>query len=338
MFGRKIHQSPWALALAMGLGTFAAPVRAGEDRVDIDRLPRTVRHEIETATRDGSRVVVIRVSDDDRSEEDYFVRYLASDGREMKLRVRPDGRVLEQGPTREQRRKDEVARLQDVKTEGERARMQEELAEQREREDHERYEAFRAAQAHEAAEHTAQAGRWGVSLKDLSEEYNSTDRRRARYDDLPPGARGSTWKRSERLTSIISATRWTADSSILPITTPAQRRMVCRVDQYGKLLGKNELVQSAAVPVQVEQRAVSMTFEQLPREIRDVMRRETRGGRDLAFYRIDRGNEVFYSVHYTLDSNRRLDLWLRPDGDVVSRTPTAIQPGDRHYERDELGR
>ncbi len=325
----------WVSPFLLGMGALAAPVFAGEDRVDIDRVPKVVRHEIEAATRDASHIVVIRVSDDSRPEEDYFARYVDGAGREMKLRLTPGGRVLERGPTREQRHKDELARIQEARNEAERARLREELAAQREREDHEQYEAFRASQEH--AEH---AGHWGVTLKELSEEYNSTDRRRVGDDDLPRGVR-RTFDSETIGTSDVDYYQYTVDGRQFysaHYNTGAERRMVCRVDEHGKLLGKNELLAVAAAPLPVEQHAVSLTFEELPRAIRETMRRETRDGRDLAFYRITRGNDVFFTVHYTTDSNRRLDLWLGADGQLVSRNPTAIQPGDRNYQRDELGR
>lgn len=53
------------LGFALGLGAVAPWVAAREETIELDKVPKHIRHEIENGTKGGSHVVVILVKDDD---------------------------------------------------------------------------------------------------------------------------------------------------------------------------------------------------------------------------------------------------------------------------------
>jgi len=232
----------WMLGFALGLGAAAPWVSAKEQTIDLDKVPKHIRHEIEEGTKGGTHLKVIQVVEEEgRPAEDYFVRY-ELDGKDMKMRISPAGKVLEHGETRTQRHKDEEARLAEAKTDAEREKIQASLAAEREADDRAQ---FQAAQAAFAAHHGPPPGPGSAaSLKDISEEYNSTDRRPIRYADLPPGAK-KTFDLETIGTTHIDYFAYTAGGHgfySAHYDTGADRRVVCRTDDTGRLLGKNDLV------------------------------------------------------------------------------------------------
>ncbi len=248
MYGLISRRSTrWVLGFALGLGAVAPWVAAKEEEVDLDKVPKHIRHEIENGSKGGSHVVVIMVRDEGRPSEDYYVRFESADGKQMKMRIAPNGKVLEQGETRAQRHKDEEARLAEAKTDEERAKIQASLAAEREAEDRAQFQAAQAAAEAQAAAHHGPPpgpGSASMTLKDLSEEYNSKDRQPIPYAALPPGAK-KTFDMETIGTTHVDYFKYTAGGTLFysaHYDTGADRRVVCRVDDNGKLLGKNDLV------------------------------------------------------------------------------------------------
>jgi len=304
-----------ALALVLGLGAAASVARAAEEKMDIGKIPPFIRHEIEQDTKGAAHVEVIKITTEGRPDEEWVVKY-SEGNKPMTLRLDPTGRVIEQVAA--EHKPDEA---------------------QREKADREKFEAYQAAHAREAGVHPENADRTFPGAKEMSEEYNSKDLHRIPGNQLPPGAR-KTFDMETIGTTDIDYYKYTVEGRLFysaHYTTDAGRRIVCRVDQNGKLLGKNELkpVSSATV----EEHAVGgLHLDQLPKSIQETMQRETAGGKDLAYYKITRGDKLFYTVHYTTPQNQRYDLWLDPEGHTVSHLLCVLQPGDRDFVHLELGR
>jgi hypothetical protein len=253
------------LGFALGLGAASPWVGAKEDAVELDKVPKHIRAEIDKGTKGGSHIKVILVTEEGERSQDYYVRYESGDGKDMKMRIAPNGKVLEHGETRDQRHKDEEGRLAQAKTDAERAQIQAQLAAEREAEDKAQFQAAQAAAQAQAQAAAAQAqaaaaaaaarhapppppppapSYASLSLKDLSEEYNSTDRQSIAYAVLPPGAK-KTFDMETIGTTHVDYFKYTAGGRLFysaHYDTGADRRVVCRVDDTGKLLGKNDLV------------------------------------------------------------------------------------------------
>src|SRR5277367_6261641 len=155
MYGlMKSRSARWMLGFTLGLGAVAPWVAAKEETIEMEKVPKHIRHEIENYAKGGSHIVVIMVREEEpRPSEDYYVRFESADGKQMKMRIAPNGRVLEEGETRAQRHKDEEARLAEAKSDAERARIQASLAAEREAEDRAQFQAAQAACATAAAAH-----------------------------------------------------------------------------------------------------------------------------------------------------------------------------------------
>ncbi len=304
----------------------------------MDKVPPFIRQEIEKDTKNAKNAEVIKITTEGRPDEEWVVKY-SEQGKPMTLRLDPTGRVIEQGavpPARTRRKRQD---WQKPGTRRKRQRSRKELAGKRDKEDRAQYEAYSAAHAKEAAVHAENAERTFPGVKEMSEEYNSKDLHRISGTELPPAVR-KTLDMETLGTTGVDYYKYTVNGKLFysaHYTTDAGRRIVCRVDQYGKLLGKNELKPVASSTV--EEHAVGgLHLDQLPPNIQATMQRETAGGKDLAYYKITRGGQLFYTVHYTTPDNHRYDLWLDPEGRTVSHLLCVLQPGDRDYVRLELGR
>jgi len=336
MSGAMKRHTAGALALVMGLGAQALVARAAEEKVEIEKVPPFIRKEIEKDTKNAPKPEVIKITTEGRPDEEWVVKYSEA-GKPMSLRLDPTGRVIEQV---ESQHKEEEARLAKAKDPAEKVKIEEELAAKREKEDREKFEAYKAAEAKEAAVHAENAERTYPGVKEMSEEYNSKDRHRIPASELPPGVR-KTFEQETIGTTSIDYYKYTVEGKLFysaHYTTDAGRRVVCRVDQYGKLLGKDEL-KTVSGPPAIEEHAVGgLHLDQLPPSIQTTMTRETAGGKDLAYYKITRGGALFYTVHYTTPENHRYDLWLDPEGHTVSHLLCVLQPGDKQFVHEELGR
>jgi hypothetical protein len=313
--------------------------RAAEEKVELEKVPPFIRHEIEKDTKSAAHPEVVKVTTEGRPDEEWVVKY-SEQGKPMTLRLDPTGRVLEQAEAHVSQHKEEQALVAKAKDPQEKMKVEEELASKREKMDREKFAAFKEAEAKEAAIHPENAERSFVGIKEMSEEYNSKDLRRVPAAELPPGVR-KTFDMETIGTTDVDYYKYTVDGKLFysaHYNTDAGRRIICRVDQYGKLLGKSELKAVSAAPAPVAEHAVGgLHLEQMPPNIQATMTTETQGSKDKAYYKITRGDAVFYTVHYTTPENRRYDLWLDPEGHVVSHLLCVLQPGDRDYKKYEWG-
>ena len=150
------------LLFASALGLFVAVplARAAEQEVDLKNTPDAVQKTVHREEGKGAKnTQVYQVVKEDK---DYFmVHYVADDGKHMRLRVAPNGKVLAKGETRKQAKKE---RLAAAKTAEERAQIEQQLQQEREAEDRRAFESWQAAQARQASAATPgplpTASRW----------------------------------------------------------------------------------------------------------------------------------------------------------------------------------
>src|SRR5271156_4494994 len=86
------------LGVALGLGAAAPWAGAKEKTIELDRVPKKIRVEIEAHTKGGSHLTVIQVVEEEgRPGEDWFVRWESADAKQMVLRISPKGKILSEG-------------------------------------------------------------------------------------------------------------------------------------------------------------------------------------------------------------------------------------------------
>jgi len=204
------------------------------------------------------------------NQDYYMVHYVTADGKHMRLRVDPHGKVLARGETRKQANKD---RLAAAKTAQERAQIEQQLQQEREAEDRRTFEAWQAAQASQAAANTparsrapraADAGsqQW-LDLKELSQEYNAKNHERLNADQVPPAVR-KTLDQEAINSEDKDYYRYVVDGQTfysVHYTTPGDRRMVARAQSDGKFLGRHDLMPQEQVD---ERGAVDSTSTATP--------------------------------------------------------------------------
>jgi hypothetical protein len=241
-----------SLLLASALGLFiAVPLaRAAEQEVPLKETPESVQKAIQREEGKGAKnTQVYQVVKE--NQDYYMVHYVAADGKHMRLRVDPHGKVLARGETRKQANKD---RLAAAKTAQERAQIEQQLQQEREAADRRTFEAWQAAQASQASSSTparsgtpraADAGsqQW-FDLKDLSQEYNAKNHERVNADQVPAAVR-KTLDQEAINADEKDYYRYVVDGQTfysVHYTTPGDRRMVARAANDGKFLGRHDLL------------------------------------------------------------------------------------------------
>jgi hypothetical protein len=241
------------VASAFGLLVAAPLVRAAEQEVDLKDTPEAVQKAIHR--EEGAGAKNTRVYQVVRENQDYYmVHYVTPDGKHMRMRVDPHGKVLARGETRQQQKKDQLAA---AKTAEERAKIEQQLQQEREAEDRRTFEAWQAAQARQASAATpatpqrgaparaADAGsqQW-FDLRDLSQEYNAKNHERISPDQVPPAVR-KTLDQEAINAQDKDYYRYVVDGQTfysVHYTTPGDRRMVARAAADGKFLGRHDLL------------------------------------------------------------------------------------------------
>lgn len=241
------------VASAIGLLVAVPLVRAAEQEVPLKEVPESVQKAIHREEGPGAKnTQVYQVV---RENQDYYmVHYVTPDGKHMRMRVDPHGKVLAKGETRKQQKKDQLAA---AKTAQERAQIEQQLQQEREAEDRRTFEAWQAAQARQASAATpatpARPGaqratdpgsqQW-LDLKELSQEYNAKTHERISPDQVPPAVR-KTLDQEAINADEKDYYRYTVDGQTfysVHYTTPGDRRMVARAAADGKFLGRHDLL------------------------------------------------------------------------------------------------
>jgi hypothetical protein len=236
------------LASALGLFVAVPLARAAEQEVPLKEAPEAVQKAIHREEGKGAKNT--QVWQVVHENQDYFmVHYVAADGKHMRLRVDPHGKVLARGETRKQANKD---RLASAKTAQERAQIEQQLQQEREAADRRTFEAWQASQASQASSATPARGapardagsqQW-FDLKDLSQEYNAKTHERVNPDQVPPAVR-KTLDQEAVNADEKDYYRYTVDGQTfysVHYTTPGDRRMVARAQADGKFLGRHDLL------------------------------------------------------------------------------------------------
>jgi hypothetical protein len=246
------RRSAWILAAALGFGAFV-PLTSAKDTVGMDKVPPAARQQIQQATQGASKVDVYSVGDLQGHSGVYLTQYTDPAGRRMVVTVDDKGTVMSQGPTQAQRRKDEEAQLQAAKDDAQRAQ----IVAQRDAQDRAAAAAVApaAAQAQPASATISPApappslpGRASpnapaLNERDLSEEYNSKDRVAVPFSTLPAPVQ-KTFDMETIGTKNKDYYKYTVDGKTFysaHYDLGEEKRDITRVNESGKLLGKNHL-------------------------------------------------------------------------------------------------
>jgi len=242
-----------SLLVASAFGLFVAVplARAAEQEVELKNTPEAVQKTVHREEGKGAKnTQVYQVAKEDKDY--YMVHYVAEDGKHMRLRVAPNGKVLARGETRKQANKE---RLAAAKTAEERAQIEQQLQQEREAEDRRAFESWQAAQARQAsaqtpaarpgAQHATDAGsqQW-LDLKELSQEYNAKTHERINADQVPAAVH-KTLDQEAINSEDKDYYRYSVDGQTfysVHYTTPGDRRMVARAAADGKFLGRHDLL------------------------------------------------------------------------------------------------
>ncbi len=361
----KKRFATFALSMALGLGAIAPFAMAKEDVVKLDKVPKAPRKEIEKETKGASEVEVYQIDQEGHDKEVFMVHYTGTDGKRMEIRVTEGGKLIAKGETRHQRAKDAEMQLASAKTDAERAQIQAAIEAKREADDKAQFEAYKAQQAALIAAHPAAVnsatpvvpGHAPMTMKDLSEEYNATSRTRVTAAALPAGVK-ATLDKETLGTSEVDYFKYVVDGKTFyssHYTTGAGRRIVCRVDETGKLLGKNELVGTAATgdaaavgstgasgttlvppnngtpaaPAVVTTPKMAtpapvvpsgkIEAAALPAAVKAELDKETLGTTDIEYYKTTADGKTVYSAHYTTSGKRRMVAEMSDAGKLLDK-------------------
>lgn len=255
------RRSAWILAAALGLGVSAPWASAKSDTVDLDKVPQPARKQIHEATKGGTKVEVYDLGAVGSHKDVFMAHYTDTSGKRMELKVDKDGTVVSQGETQGQRRKDAQARLDGAKTDAERAQIEAQLQAQRDAEDKQAAvvvtpeeneprpasEKLKPSSSPPSLPGNASPNAPALNEKNLSEEYNSKDRAAVPLSSLPAAVK-KTIDQETLGTKNIDYYKYTVDGKTFysaHYDLGPDQRNIARVDESGKLVGKNDLTAAA---------------------------------------------------------------------------------------------
>jgi hypothetical protein len=249
------------LAAGLGMGACASIASAKADTVELNKVPEAARRQILQASAGGTKVNVYDLGPMGNHKDVFMAHYTDASGKRMEIKVDEDGAVVSQGETQGQRRKDAQAKLDGAKTDAERAQVESELQAQRDAEDQQSAMATTPL-ANEAQPANARisptaappslSGRASVNApaldeKDLSEEYNSKDRAAVPATSIPAVVK-KTLDMETLGTKNIDYYKYTVDGKTFysaHYDLGPEQRDIARVNDSGKLVGKNDLTPAA---------------------------------------------------------------------------------------------
>jgi len=257
MSWKSKRRSTWILAAALSLGLCAPFASAKSDTVDLKKVPQPARQQIEQATKVATKVDVYDVGPLASHKNVFLAHYTDASGKRMQIKVDENGAVLSQGETQSQRRKDAEAQLEAAKTDAERAQIEAQQQAQRDAEDKQAAMASTPAanEPQPAGAHLSPApappsltgnaspNAPALNEKDLSEEYNSKDRTAVPASVLPAAVK-KTLDMETLGTKNIDYYKYTVDGKTFysaHYDVGSEQRDIARVNDAGKLLGKNGL-------------------------------------------------------------------------------------------------